>query len=244
MPAASPSLDFTRTAAPQVHLARRRAIAAAHPEVRSLVGPHASTPIAGVLVVAAQLVLAWAVADLGIGWVLLVAYLVGAVLNHALYVLIHECTHNLALRGSAANKAMGIVCDLALAIPGATVFRTYHLVHHRHLGHEVMDPDITSALEARLVGASRWRKLLWMVVFGLSQGLRPLKVPGVQVPKAWLAANLIAVLGVDALVFSGFGPHALVYLVASTLFALGLHPLGGRWLQEHYVTEPGQETYS
>jgi sphingolipid delta-4 desaturase len=37
---------------------------------------------------------------------------------------------------------------------------------------------------------------------------------------------------------------ALLYLLLSTLFALGLHPLGGRWIQEHYVTEPGQETYS
>ncbi|MFP6780830.1 MAG: fatty acid desaturase, partial [Gammaproteobacteria bacterium] len=40
------------------------------------------------------------------------------------------------------------------------------------------------------------------------------------------------------------GPQALAYLTLSTLFALGLHPLGGRWIQEHYLTQPGQETYS
>ena len=33
-------------------------------------------------------------------------------------------------------------------------------------------------------------------------------------------------------------------LLLSTFFGLGLHPLGGRWIQEHFVTEAGQETYS
>jgi sphingolipid delta-4 desaturase len=28
------------------------------------------------------------------------------------------------------------------------------------------------------------------------------------------------------------------------MFALGLHPVGARWFQEHYVFSPGQETYS
>jgi sphingolipid delta-4 desaturase len=41
-----------------------------------------------------------------------------------------------------------------------------------------------------------------------------------------------------------WGLPAFLYLLFSTLFALGPHPLGGRWLQEHYVTRPGQETYS
>jgi sphingolipid delta-4 desaturase len=54
---------------------------------------------------------------------------------------------------------------------------------------------------------------------------------------------VIAVLA-DVAVFYGFGAKALVYLALSTLFALGLHPLGGRWVQEHYVTAQGQETYS
>ena len=40
------------------------------------------------------------------------------------------------------------------------------------------------------------------------------------------------------------GPKALAYLALSTFFALGLHPVGGRWIQEHYETRKGQETYS
>jgi len=40
------------------------------------------------------------------------------------------------------------------------------------------------------------------------------------------------------------GPKALVYLVASFFFSVGLHPLGARWVQEHYLTHGEQETYS
>jgi fatty acid desaturase len=45
-------------------------------------------------------------------------------------------------------------------------------------------------------------------------------------------------------VYFVLGPKALAYLALSTFFALGLHPVGGRWIQEHYETRPGQETYS
>ncbi|HEX7573170.1 MAG TPA: fatty acid desaturase, partial [Bacteroidota bacterium] len=41
-----------------------------------------------------------------------------------------------------------------------------------------------------------------------------------------------------------FGPGALLYLGLSFFFSIGLHPLGARWIQEHYLTSPPQETYS
>ncbi|HEU4632665.1 MAG TPA: fatty acid desaturase, partial [Flavisolibacter sp.] len=37
---------------------------------------------------------------------------------------------------------------------------------------------------------------------------------------------------------------AVVFLTASFFFSVGLHPLGGRWIQEHYLTHGEQETYS
>jgi sphingolipid delta-4 desaturase len=33
-------------------------------------------------------------------------------------------------------------------------------------------------------------------------------------------------------------------LVFSFFFSIGLHPLGARWIQEHYLVSPLQETYS
>jgi sphingolipid delta-4 desaturase len=43
-------------------------------------------------------------------------------------------------------------------------------------------------------------------------------------------------------VWAGGAPFK--YLVTSTVFAIGLHPLGARWIQEHFALVPGQETYS
>src|SRR5262249_1013676 len=60
----------------------------------------------------------------------------------------------------------------------------------------------------------------------------------------WIVANLVTSFAFDLAILAVLGPKALLYLAASTLFALGLHPLGGRWIQEHYVTRPGQEPYS
>jgi len=41
---------------------------------------------------------------------------------------------------------------------------------------------------------------------------------------------------------TGWGPFS--YLLASSILAIGLHPLGARWVQEHFALAPDQETYS
>jgi sphingolipid delta-4 desaturase len=85
---------------------------------------------------------------------------------------------------------------------------------------------------------------MWVALLGISQALRPLKVKGVKALDRWIVANILVVLVVNILFYLLLGPKALAYLALSTFFALGLHPVGGRWIQEHYETRPGQETYS
>ena len=168
----------------------------------------------------------------------------GRFLNHALYVLIHECTHNLVFKTPTANNILGIVCDFALVIPSAMGFRKYHLMHHKFLGQYLRDPDIVREEEARIVGNSAIRKALWLFFFSVSQALRPMQIKIVSFWDRWIVANLVAVIAIDLLIVTLLGVPALTYLALSTLFALGLHPLGGRWIQEHYLTREGQETYS
>jgi len=239
--------DFTYTDAPPVHGVRGRAILAAHPEVASLIGVNRLSALWIVGLIAVQLLVAAAAAKVPWWVVVAGAWCFGAFVNHALYVLIHECTHNLVFKSPRWNKLAGMVCDFALVVPGALGFRKYHLYHHRYLGQYVLDPDIVSRREARLIGHTPLRKAVWVFFLAVSQALRPMKLKsltGIPMWDRWMTANLIVQVIVDVLILALLGPRALAYLALSTLFALGLHPLGGRWIQEHYVTREGQGTYS
>jgi sphingolipid delta-4 desaturase len=236
--------DVTYLPGPTDHRRRAREIAAKHPEVRQLIGRNPTSAFWVVALVSLQWLAAYALADLSWLWVIVAAYFFGAFINHALYVLIHECTHNLVFRKKLYNILVGIFCDFALAAPSAMAFRKYHLLHHQYLGEYEMDPDIVCHTEGRMVGDSAWRKALWVALLGVSQALRPLKVKGVKALDGWIIANILAVIAIDVVVYLVLGPKALAYLALSTFFALGLHPVGGRWIQEHYQTKHGQETYS
>jgi sphingolipid 4-desaturase/C4-monooxygenase len=61
--------------------------------------------------------------------------------------------------------------------------------------------------------------------------------------------NAIIVLGVDALIVAVWGLPSLLYLLASSWLGMGLHPVAGHFIAEHYVFPhaPDQdvpETYS
>jgi len=240
----APSRDFVHTSAAQPHPERARGILEQHPEVRSLYGRNPWTAVVVVALVAFQVASAWLLSHTGWVWVVVAAYVVGAFVSHGLFVLIHDCAHNLALRWKSGNLALAIVGDLALGFPSAITFRHYHLLHHANQGDYDLDADIAGRTEARLVGNVVWRKFLWLGGLGFMQGLRPLRVTVAKTRDAWVVANFTVIAAVDVAIVLLWGPKALVYLVLATVFALGLHPVGGRWIQEHVVTAPDQETYS
>jgi sphingolipid delta-4 desaturase len=226
------------------HGARRRAILRAHPEVNGLRGPWAGTAAFVVALVSlAGAGAAWA-ASAPLGALLVVAYAAGAVLAHALTVLVHECAHDLVFRRRSANRVLALLANVPLLAPTAITFRPYHLRHHARLGEWAWDADLPAAWEERWVGRSAFRKTLWLALFPVMQALRPLRPVRLRAWDAWAAANVAVQSAAIATIALLFGGKALLFLGASTLFGLGLHPLGGRWIQEHVVTVPGQETYS
>src|SRR3954452_12437843 len=78
------TLDFTYTDAVNEHFQRRRDILARHPEVRQLIAKNPWTAVWVFVLVAAQFVIAAFIGQAP-WWVLLIAaYAVGAVINHAL----------------------------------------------------------------------------------------------------------------------------------------------------------------
>jgi sphingolipid delta-4 desaturase len=226
------------------HRERMRALLKAHPELRGLVGPAPATAACIAAVCGAQLGAALLLAQAP-GWaILLASYTVGAVLSLALWTLLHETTHDLVFRTGTANRLTGLLASLPLGLPVGATFRQCHLLHHRHPGDPILDADVPSPWEARLVGASPCRKALWLFCIAGVQSLRVLRMREVKLLDRWLALNLASQAIFTVLLLATAGPGALGYLVASTLFSIGLHPLGGRWIQEHVLVRPDQETYS
>ena len=59
----------------------------------------------------------------------------------------------------------------------------------------------------------------------------------------WTYINAAVIILYDLAILYFFGVGALLYLFASFWFSVGLHPLGARWVQEHFTFDPAQETY-
>jgi len=173
-----------------------------------------------------------------------VAYFVGAFANHALFVLIHECAHNLLFKKRMPNFLAGMLCDFANVVPSAISFRRYHMKHHSFQGIHELDADLPSRWEANLIGRSVVGKALWLLFFPLVEGLRPVRLKEINFHSPWTWFNIILILSLDAAIFFMWGPWALLYLLLSLSFGIGLHPVGARWVQEHYLVAAPQETYS
>ncbi|WAR18649.1 DEGS1-like protein [Mya arenaria] len=56
--------------------------------------------------------------------------------------------------------------------------------------------------------------------------------------------NIILQISVDALIVYFWGTKSLVYMIAGTLLATGMHPMAGHFISEHYMFKEGYETYS
>lgn len=236
--------DFRYSDQPEPHRSRTKAILRDHPEVRQLFGPNPWSAAVIVGVVALQFTLAFLLSDQPWWAVVLTAYCVGAFCNHAMYVMIHDAAHSLIFRRRAFNELAAILADLPNLIPAAMSFRSYHLKHHAHQGVYAVDADLPSRWEAKLVGNGPFAKLLWFMCFPFFEIARPLRLEGIKFLTAWTVLNWAVVFTVDVLIYNYLGPAALAYLGLSFLFSIGLHPLGGRWIQEHYLISPEQETYS
>ena len=239
--------DFFRQSDVDPHRARAPAILAAHPEVRSLIRRDSSTAWIALAIVVAQTAVAVGLGRYFSGnWLLATAAaaLIGAFANHALYVVIHDATHGVVFRAAWGNRLVLLLADLPNVLPGAMAFRSYHLLHHSGRSQYHADPDIPNEWEARIVKNIWWRKILWLFLFPFLQVTRVGRVPAVPLLDGWSLANYCVNLAYAAAIWALAGWTGLIYLFGSFFFATGLHPLGIRWISEHYVLSPGHDTNS
>lgn len=173
-----------------------------------------------------------------------IGYCWGGVINHALTLAVHEISHNLAFGHTRhwENRLLAIFANLPLGIPYSVVFKKYHLEHHKYQGDDERDVDIPSKFEAKLF-VNTGTKLIWVILQPFFYALRPLFVR--PKPVGFLEFLNFAVQAIfDVLVLYAWGWRPLFYMVVGTLLALGLHPVAGHFISEHYMFKGGYETYS
>lgn len=244
---ATARIDFPRSRSSEPHADRARAILALHPEIRSQFGWNAWSALLIVALVALQTTLAISTHRQPWWMLLLVAYVAGAFATHALLVLAHECAHNLVFERRGLNRLAGIVAGMPTILLNSVTWGRYHLKHHRYQGVYERDFDLPSRWEARLIGRSPVRKAVWLLLFPLfhiSRAFRnPREIEEFKMDR-WVALAFVCQIAFVAGVSVLLGAKGITYLLASLFFSIGLHPLGGRWVQEHLVTSESQETYS
>jgi len=217
---------------------------AAHPELKGLIGRNRFTAVFAVGAVGAELALAWWSRDQSWWALALMAFCVGAFLSHLLFVLVHEAAHNLVFKSRTANHALGIFANSAQLIPSAVHFMRFHIKHHAFQGVFELDMDLPSQFECDTF-RHWWGKTLWLALFPVWQIFRTSRAREVKWLHPWVLFNWLVVFSVDGAILYFWGIKALAFIALSLIFSLGLHPLGGRWIQEHFLKDGSpQETYS
>lgn len=237
--------DFVHSPYAEPHHGRTRQILARFPQIRGLIGKNPLTMLAITGLVGSMIGIAWLVRDQSWWVVFAAAYFYGAFANHSLFVMIHECTHQLIFKTRTANRWASIFANLPHVMPGAMSFEKYHLKHHSYQGIHELDADLPNKWEAKLINNSFFGKTLWLLFFPLFQGTRVSRLKEIDFFDGWMLTNMLVQVVFNAAVWYFMGWHALGFLFISFWFSIGLHPLGARWIQEHYLTyDSEQETYS
>src|SRR5579871_2861302 len=236
--------DFVYSQESEPHRIRTKQILKQHPDVRKLIGKNWTTIFAIIGIVALQVVLAWFVSDKSWWIVVGAAYLIGAFADHALFVMIHECAHHLLFKNRSANRLAGILANLPQLFPSSISFERYHIKHHSFQGVHELDADLPNRWEAKLINNYFFGKVIWLLLYPLFQTFRISRLKEIKPVDKWIVLNFVLeAIFITAICFL-FGTKAILFLLFSFFFSVGLHPLGARWIQEHYLTHNEQETYS
>lgn len=197
-----------------------------------------------VLMVLAQLTAFYLVKDLDWKWVVFWAYVFGSCISHSMTLAIHEISHNSAFGNSKAmwNRWFGIFANLPLGLPYSISFKRYHMDHHRYLGGDGIDVDIPTNFEGWFF-CTRFRKFIWIVLQPFFYAIRPLCINPKPITRLEII-NLLVQLSFDVVIYYLWGAKSIFYMLAGSVLGLGLHPISGHFIAEHYMFLKGHETYS
>ena len=234
--------DFHRSTTDEPHVARRKAILKAHPEIEQLFAPD-SRPVPYVI---AMVISQWVLAYLSnyMSWpvLLAVAYIYGGTVSHSLSLMTHELSHCLIFKSKTYNEYFSMFCNMGMGIPAAITFKRYHMEHHQFQGVDGKDVDIATPWEGSFF-RSKFLKVLYLIGMPIAYGIRPLIISPKNMSRLELINNIVVLIS-DLILIRITGVFGLFYLLLCLVLGHGLHPMAGHFVAEHYVFTENQETYS
>ncbi|XP_074599557.1 delta4-sphingolipid-FADS-like protein ifc [Brevipalpus obovatus] len=234
--------DFEWVGSDEPHATRRKLILAKYPEIKSLMKINPNFKWQVVCLVLMQIVTVFVLRNVTSWFVLvIVAYFFTGIINHALMLAVHEIAHGQAFGQNRvlANRIFGMFANLPLAVPMSVSFKKYHLEHHRYQGDDVLDTDIPSKFETQ-VFTTTFRKLIWVILQPFFYSLRPLFVHPKK-PTSHELTNLMVQLTFNAFIAYFCGLRMVGYLFFSNVLAMGMHPVAGHFISEHYIMFKSQD---
>lgn len=236
--------DFAWVYTDEPHLTRRKEMLKKYPEIKKLMGCDTNIARIVLAMVLVQVLAAYLLQNETWTTVVIVAYCFGGVVNHCMTLAIHEIGHNLAFGHTRLmwNRWIGFIGNTCVGVPMSISFKRYHQDHHRFQGEDGLDPDLPTEWEAILFH-NTFTKGLWMFCQPLFYAFRPF-VMRPKAPGQLEVINAVIQITFDLFIWYAFGPKAMGYLLLGSFLTMGLHPLAGHFISEHYMYVEGHETYS
>ncbi|ORC92897.1 putative fatty acid desaturase, putative,sphingolipid delta 4 desaturase [Trypanosoma theileri] len=191
-----------------------------------------------------QLYLGYRASEMSWTTFLLLSYFVGGTITHSSFLAIHEVTHYLAFKTRIYNDFYAIFINLIVPFPYAMMFKTYHSDHHHYLGWELVDVDVPTVVEGKLL-SNFLGKFFFLTFQILFYAFRPTIIRRIKFDNMHII-NYVVQLTFNFLVYSLFGFAPLLYFLFSIFLGTSWHPISGHFISEHFVFKGDgkQETFS
>lgn len=236
--------DFIYSDDTEPHTLRRKELIAKYGSaLNKLFGHEPWTKYIVVLLITSQLYLSYLLRDETFTmqfW--LIAYIIGATITQALFLAIHEISHNLAFKSTTHNKLFGIFTNIPIVFPMFIMFKGYHQDHHKHQGDNELDTDLPTAYEAKLL-SSKLGKIVFLFNQTLFYAIRPIFLKQ-QPLTLWHWLNIVIQFIADYLIVYYIGWGAVIYLLTCMHMSGSIHPCASHFIAEHYVFTKDAETHS
>ncbi|XP_074603576.1 uncharacterized protein LOC141857066 [Brevipalpus obovatus] len=223
--------------AKDLHALRRKQILAKHPEIGDLIGHDPLFKWQVLFLVLFQIVTLILLRNVH-NWLvlLLIGYFITGVINHALYIAIHEISHGQAFGSNRvhANLIFGLIANLPLILPISVEYKRHHSGHHQYLGKIKMDLDAPSDFERR-VFKTPLTKTVWLMINVIFAAFRHADSKPLG-PKftAYYILNITTQIICNFIIAYFCGLRMILFLAISWLLVIDFHPLIFQRIANHF----------